>query len=152
MSLCPDNTISQLMLSNFRTPQAKMSWSMLCTELQVLVLEEILLPSKLVMRPIAHSYERALLPAKSLNVLQVSRGVQALGLSIFHRNVFTLVETSCYDDSFTNLSRSDFREEFVSACEHSVKQVGSLMTLILTGDHVLGRPTPQTQRHHLHEP
>lgn len=95
-----------------------MSWSLLCTKLQILVLKEILLPSDLVMKPCAHSYQRALLPAKSLNVLRVSRGVESLGLSIFHRNVFTLTET---DDSFINLSHSDCREEFVRACEHNVE-------------------------------
>ena len=86
------------------------------------------------------------MPAKSLNVLRVSRGVQSLGLSVFHCNVFTLIET---DDSFINLSHSEFRDDFVRACEHYVKQMGSLMAYAI-GDHVLARAWPQVQRPQFH--
>ena len=125
----------------------KMSWSLLCTKLQIQILKEILLPSDLVMKPCARSYQRTLLPVHSLNVLRVSRGMRSLGLSIFHRNVFTLIET---DDSFINLSHSEFSDDFVRACEHYFKQVGSLMAYAI-GDHVLARAWPQVQRPQFHQ-
>lgn len=145
LAACSVLSTCQILLG-FSLLTTKMSWSLLCTELQIQILKEILLPSDLVMKPCAHSYQRALLPAKSLNVLRVSRGMQSLGLSIFHRNVFTLIET---DDFFINLSHSEFRDDFVRACENYVKQVGSLMAYAI-GDHVPARAWPQVQRPQFH--
>lgn len=105
-----------------------MSWSIVSTELQTMILKEILLPSDLVMIPCAPCYQQAVLPAKSLNVLRISRGVYSLGLSIFHRNVFTLIETGDYDTLVDKSLLSGSEEECVGACELFVEEMVSLMT------------------------